>query len=484
MKKPTVRTPKIKQKAAKTGRSKSRPRKPAKPKSEIRDSKSHKELLPENAKLRRRLAEAEETLNAIRTGDVDALVVSGPHGEQIYALKGAEQPYRVLVESMNEGALTIMENGSIINCNKAFAEIAGTTCGMLIGRNFKEFVSEKDKGKFEPFWKQACETEVRSEFELAFDGRKVPVYISARARMIEGESWVFVVVTDISERKRNEAELEKYRTHLEQLVDEKTEELQAMNEELLGTNDELAVRNTELEMLNKELDAFVYSVSHDLRAPLRVMEGFVKIVSEDYADKLGADARDYLARIRSGSERMTKLIGDLLGLSRVARQNLDKMDYNLSSLVSAVVMTLRQSDPARNTEVIIAKGLRDYVDPNLMKIAFLNILGNAWKFTSKTENAKIEFGAIDQGGKIIYFVKDNGVGFDPTYMNKMFLPFQRLHSEQEFEGTGIGLAIVERIIRKHGGKVWAEGAVGKGATIYFSLYNDTKPGASGLESHK
>ncbi len=476
MKKPAFRTRKTKSKATKAGRAKSLPRKPIKPKSEIRDSKSQKELLLENTKLRRRLAEAEETLNAIRKGDVDALIVSGPQGEQVYTLKGAEQPYRILVESMNEGALSLTENGIIMNCNTAFAQICGASSGSLIGSSIRDLVSETNIDKFETFWKQACERETRGELELKFDSRTVPVFISTRARIIEGEYWVFVVVTDISEQKQNEAELEKYRTHLEQLVDEKTEELRAANEELLVANDELAMRNTELEMLNNELDSFVYSVSHDLRAPLRIMEGFAKIVSEDHGEKLDAEGRSYLARIRSGSERLTKLIGDLLGLSRVARQSVKKMDYDLSSLVSSVVSNLREADPARNTEVIIAKGLRDSVDPDLMRIVFSNILGNAWKFTSKTEKAKIEFGARDQGGKTVYFVKDNGVGFDPTYMNKMFLPFQRLHSEEEFEGTGIGLAIVERIIKKHGGKVWAEGAVGKGATIYFSLYN-TKPGS-------
>jgi len=191
-----------------------------------------KDLLLEVADLRLRLDEAAETLSAIRSGAVDAVVVSGPQGEQVYALKGAEQPYRILVESMNEGALSLTETGIIMNCNKAFGKIAGTECGPLIGRSFKEFVAENDAEKFDAFWKQAVVEEARTEIELRFDDRTVATYLSVSARLIEGERWVFAVVTDISERKRVEAELATYRDHLEKLVGERTGELQVANETL------------------------------------------------------------------------------------------------------------------------------------------------------------------------------------------------------------------------------------------------------------
>ncbi len=233
--------------------------------------------------------------------------------------------------------------------------------------------------------------------------------------------------------------------------------------------DALKRSNEELAASNKELDAFVYSVSHDLHAPLRIMEGFSKIAAEDYADKLDAAGLEHLGRIRGASERMSGLIEDLLRLSRISRQEPDRVDYDLSRITRDVVSALRAADKTRNVEVAVADGLRALIDPNLMKIALSNLLQNAWKFTSKTENARIEFGAATQDGKVVYFIRDNGVGFDPTYAAKMFLPFQRLHTEKEFEGTGIGLAIVERVIRRHGGRIWAEGEVGKGATIYFSL---------------
>jgi light-regulated signal transduction histidine kinase (bacteriophytochrome) len=228
-------------------------------------------------------------------------------------------------------------------------------------------------------------------------------------------------------------------------------------------------RTEELEASNKELEAFIYSVSHDLRAPLRTMSGFSKILIEDFGSKLEDQPKDYLTRITNASVKMTELIDDLLRLSRISKQDMDRMDYDLSRLASSIATTLREQDPGRSVEVAIAEGLRASVDPNLMRVALANLIDNAWKFTSKAENARIEFGAFDKDGKTVYFVKDNGAGFDQQYAYKMFWPFHRLHSESEFEGTGIGLAIVERIIRRHGGKVWAEGEVGRGATVYFTL---------------
>ncbi len=248
---------------------------------------------------------------------------------------------------------------------------------------------------------------------------------------------------DISERKKAEADLLKF-------------------------TEDMAAKNLELETLNRELEAFIYSVSHDLRAPLRSMSGFAKIMREDYADKLDSQAKDYLTRIFNGSTKMTQLINDLLHLSKLSRQELNRMDIDLSKLAEAIVHNLREAAHGRNVEVLIAQGVRASVDPNLMRIVLTNLFDNAWKFTSKKENARIEFGAIE-GSEMVYFVRDNGAGFDQAFSDKMFGPFQRLHLENEFDGTGIGLAIVDRIIRRHGGKVWAEGEVGKGAAVFFTL---------------
>jgi two-component system CheB/CheR fusion protein len=239
--------------------------------------------------------------------------------------------------------------------------------------------------------------------------------------------------------------------------------------DVLKLGEDMAVRNIELEAVNRELEAFIYSISHDLRAPIRSMSGFARILVEDYAGILDKQGLDYLARIHRGSEKMTHLIDDLLHLSRVSRQDMEKTEVDLSLIAASIISDMRETDPERSVEVSIEKDLTSQADRRLIELVLSNLLGNAWKFTSKTENPRIEFGAFEQEGKTVYFIRDNGAGFDPNYVDKLFRPFHRLHSEIEFEGTGIGLTIVDRIIRRHGGTVWAESDIGKGATVYFTL---------------
>jgi len=231
----------------------------------------------------------------------------------------------------------------------------------------------------------------------------------------------------------------------------------------------LRQQSDELLAVNNELEAFIYSVSHDLRAPLRTISGFVEILLEDYKDKFDPQGVSHLNRIFRGSEKMSRLIEDLLHLSRISRQQVVRTTIDLTAMAKTIFSELQEACPERRTEVLIAENLRTVADGRLTKLALTNLLQNAWKFTSKTQGARIEFNAFDQDKETVFFVKDNGAGFDPRFIDKMFLPFHRLHTEQEFEGTGIGLAIVERVIRRHGGSVWAEGEPGKGATIYFTL---------------
>jgi PAS domain S-box-containing protein len=223
------------------------------------------------------------------------------------------------------------------------------------------------------------------------------------------------------------------------------------------------------EAANKELETFSYSVSHDLRAPLRGIDGFSEALLDDYRDKLDATGKNYLERIRAGTQRMGLLIDDMLKLSRVTRAEFKRESVDLSKMVQAILLTIRKSNPARGVKVSIQKDIIIDGDRQLLEIALTNLIDNAWKFTGKTKKAHIEFGTELTDGKPVMFLRDNGVGFDMLYVDKLFGVFQRLHAAEEFSGTGIGLANVQRIIHRHGGKVWAEGEIGKGATFYFTI---------------
>jgi two-component system, NtrC family, sensor kinase len=238
----------------------------------------------------------------------------------------------------------------------------------------------------------------------------------------------------------------------------------------------------QLESKNEELESFSYSVAHDLRAPLRSIDGFGLILLQDYADKLDDDGKHYLNYVRESAQHMARLIDDLLALSRVARSEFQRAPVDLSAIARSVAARLAQSTPDRQVELVVAERLHADGDDGLLTIAFENLLGNAWKFTRTRARARIEVGVCDDGHRT-YFVRDNGAGFDMAYASKLFGVFQRLHSTTEFEGTGIGLATVQRIVRRHGGRIWAEGAEGRGATFFFTLCggSDVPDSLPGLE---
>lgn len=239
--------------------------------------------------------------------------------------------------------------------------------------------------------------------------------------------------------------------------------------ELKRTQRQLVWAKEETEAANRELDAFSHSVAHDLRAPLRSIDGFSHAVLEDYAHLLDEQGQRYLGFVREAAQNMAQLIDDMLVLSRVTRSELTREQVDLSAIARSVLEQLGHDDPARIVETSVQDGLVSQGDVRLLTVAFNNLLGNAWKFTKNRERARIVFGAVREPGKLTYFVRDNGAGFDMNYANKLFRVFERLHSTSEFEGTGVGLATVQRIVGRHGGRVWAEGAVDAGATFYFTL---------------
>jgi len=232
---------------------------------------------------------------------------------------------------------------------------------------------------------------------------------------------------------------------------------------------QVAEQTIELQHTIRELEGFCYSVSHDLRAPLRHINSYSAIISEEYGTSLDRDGQELLQRIKLASNRMGQLIDDLLGLTRTARAEMNMVEVDLTAICQELGNELRQGDPDRQARFIIADGLGAKADPMLVRVVLQNLLDNAWKYTSKRQTATIEVGSLDKEGEMVFFVRDDGAGFDMAYANKLFMPFQRLHRDQDFPGTGIGLATVQRIILRHGGRIWVEAALGEGATFFFTL---------------
>jgi PAS domain S-box-containing protein len=300
---------------------------------------------------------------------------------------------------------------------------------------------------------------------------------------------VLSVVRDLTTYKQAEGASRRLNEQLEERVAERTAQLQEANEalarkvaELQQLEQELTRRNVELQATTEELESFAYSVSHDLRAPLRAIDGFGMALLQDHADELSANGRHYLERMRAASRRMGLLIDDLLQLSRVTRSSLHYQSVNLSHLAHTILAELKEGEPSRQVDLAVQDHLIVEADARLMRILMANLLSNAWKFTRGRAAARIEVGALgdhpavaasaapaEESAGQVYYVADNGVGFNMAYADKLFGAFQRLHSEREFEGTGIGLATAQRIVRRHRGRIWGEAAEGAGARFYFTL---------------
>jgi PAS domain S-box-containing protein len=344
-------------------------------------------------------------------------------------LAKAEQKFRSLLDAAPDAMLITKEDGEIVLANSRTDGMFGYTRAGILGHNIRKLL---------PDWKLITERDAHTLMAVRHDGSRFPSEISSSPLLTEEGLLVTSAVRDISERKR-----------AEQRIEERTRQLAA---------------------LNRELEAFSYSVSHDLRAPLRSIEGFAKILLRDYTSKqLDSTASEHLQRMRAAAGRMGQLIEDLLELSRVSRAELSLDLVDLSRIATDTIQDFRNRDPDRHVEVAIEPGMTAKGDPRLLSVVLNNLLGNAWKFTSKSPKAFIEFKKEEIDGRDAFCIRDDGAGFDSAFADKLFAPFQRLHRVSEFEGTGVGLAIVQRVIQRHNGRIWADSAIGEGATFHFTL---------------
>ncbi|MGE5262036.1 MAG: PAS domain S-box protein [Acidobacteriota bacterium] len=608
-------------------------------------SKPHKMRSSELDRLRRRLQMAEETLRAITSGEVDALVVSGLQGDQLFTLQDANRPYRHLVEQMSEGACSLNTQGIVLFANSYLVHLLGIPLEEILGQPLSRWVWTPDRARFDRLFQEASESNVKGELAFVSATRDLlPVELSLSLLQTEEGPRITAVLFDLRERKLNELALRGMNQELEQHVTERTAELERVNrqfqtaneqlqfinqeiavaneefktandelaranqkleaevaerrrieealrrseeqandliryaptaiyeidfpeqrltqvndamcqmsgysrEELLalspfdlldedsqkrfrariqealkgepvdesveyrvkakdgremiavlktrllheagkpvralviahditdrkqveekisGLNRDLERRSTELAATNRELESFSYSVSHDLRTPLTSIESLAHLALEDYGTQLSEQVHEVLSLIQANAQATTTLVEDLLRFSRTSRLPLNKQPVEMSEMVSQVLNELRAT-PIDRLGLVVGELNAANADPILIKQVWTNLLSNAIKYTRSRDKARIEIGMERHDGQEVYFVKDNGVGFDMAQADKLFGVFQRLHSEEEYEGTGVGLAIVERIIRRHGGRVWAEAEVDRGATFFFTL---------------
>lgn len=373
-------------------------------------------------------------------------------------LRRSEEHYRLLFDTMLQGVVCQSGDGRITSMNPAAIRILGKSPENFLNQTSVDTEGDtiREDGTHFPGQEHPSMLALNTGQEIrdVVMGVRNPcenvyrwIEISAVPLFRKGESrpyQVYTIFNDITERKRSE-------------------------EKVRILHEQLATRARDLEEANRELEAFSYSVSHDLRAPLRSIDGFSRILTEDYYDQLDEEGRENLRTICAASQRMGQLIDDLLQLARITRDEIHRAPVDLSSLACEVMEDLKKGEPERRVEWVVEPNMMAEGDARLLRIVLVNLLGNAWKFTGRQSIARIQFERLAVDGETVYFIRDNGVGFDMTYANKLFNPFKRLHTTREFPGTGVGLATVQRIIRRHGGSVWAESQEGHGATFYFTL---------------
>jgi PAS domain S-box-containing protein len=367
------------------------------------------------------------------------------------ALQRSERKFRLLVSGVKDYAIFMLDReGHVVSWSPEAERMKGYRADEIIGEHFSKFYPKADLENGKP----------SRELQIARDQGRFEEE-GLRVRKDGTLFWANVVISALHDEKGQLCGFGK--------VSRDITERKRADDDIRRLNQELEGRNVELAAMNKELESFSYSVSHDLRAPLRAIDGFSSALLEDYGDKLNAEGQSHLQRVRAATVRMSNLIDDMLKLARIVRSEPVQDEVNLTDLAEEVVSQLRTVEPERSVTIDIAPGLKATGDRHLLRAMLENLLGNAWKFTSKSPLPHIELGITNGNSEPAFFVRDNGAGFDSRYADKLFGVFQRLHSDRDYPGTGVGLASVQRIVRKHGGRIWAESTLGQGATFYFVL---------------
>ncbi len=382
--------------------------------------------------------------------------VRGERVRETAALQASEARYRRLFETAQDGILIVdADSGLIKDVNPFLEHLLGHSREEFLGERLWEIGPFKDSDACEATFKELQASGYIRVEDLPLEttgGKRIDVEFVSNAYLVEGKRVIQCNIRDVTDRKRTELALRTLTAELE---------------------DRVKARTVELETLNHELDAFSYSVSHDLRAPLRQVDSFAQMLEQDHAADIGTNGIETIHKIRATVTRMDALIGALLKLARLSIDKVSREAVDLTAMGKLVAAELEQSDSARHVEWRIAEGLMVNADPQLTRILMDNLLGNAWKFTARRDPAHIEFGVTppQPDGTVTFFVRDDGAGFDPAYSGKLFGAFQRLHPVVEFPGIGVGLATVQRIVRRHDGRVSGDGEVGHGATFRFTLGN-------------
>jgi PAS domain S-box-containing protein len=409
---------------------------------EQNESKTKEELLEENIELKARLDEAEETLNAIQNGEVDAIVTpQGSDGPRVYTLESADSLYRHLVQEMGEGVATLTTDGTIFYSNAQLASFIKVPLDKIIGQKLNNFILPEDLETYQDIFDRGFKTKSKGEIRIkTVDGIIIPVQISINS--LKDLKGLYIVITDLSEHKHHE-------------------ELKILHYQLKKTVDEL-------KRSNNELQQFAYAASHDLQEPLRMITSFSQLLERRYKDRLDKDAEEFIEFILQGAQSMKHLIDDLLIYAKVTMNPKEFEQVDFENVLNVVQSNLSVSIEENNATITHDPLPNVFADDSQMIQVFQNLIGNAIKFKGKNK-PKIHISVQKCENEWKFALEDNGIGIDPENQEKIFEVFNRLHTREEYPGTGVGLSICQKIVERHFGQIWAESELGKGTTFYFTI---------------